>query len=156
MGTKRQTPPDPAPSASSRSSATSTARVVRSLQRSRMERRTVYLLIGAVLGIWLFVVFANALADASTQSARLTAEQRVNASLAAQASAGAIEIDTIKGQTFLDFLARSYGMGESTELPFALAPGAPPPPAMVPLGARDVENAAPTPLDDWLDLLIGS
>ena len=97
MGTKRQTPPDPAPSASSRSSATSTARVVRSLQRSRMERRTVYLLIGAVLGIWLFVVFANALADASTQSARLTAEQRVNASLAAQASAGAIEIDTIKG-----------------------------------------------------------
>ena len=52
MAGKRGTPDSAAPAASG--AATSTARVVRSLQCSRLERRTVYLIIGAVLGIWLF------------------------------------------------------------------------------------------------------
>lgn len=155
MATKRKTPPDPVP-APSRSAAATTDHVVRSLSRSRMERRTLYLIVGAVAGIWLFVVFANALADASAQNARLAAEQRVNATLEAQASAGAVEIATIQGQTFLDFLARSYGYGELAELSFALTPDAPPPPSMAPLGAGEVRTAATTPLEDWLDLLIGS
>ena len=153
---QRSTPPDPVPSASSRSAAASTDRVVRSLQRSRMERRTIYLIVGTVLAIWLFIVFANALADVSTQTARLATEQQVNASLEARATAGAAEIEAIRSETFLEFLARSYGRGESTELPFALSPGAPPPPSMAPLGARDRETAATTPLEDWLELLVGS
>ncbi len=156
MASKRKPPPDPVTPVASRSAASSTSRVVGSLQRSRMERRTIYLLVGAVVGMWLFVVFANALADASAQNARLTAEQRVNASLEARATAGAIEIETIKSQTFLEFLARSYGVGELSELPFALTPGAPPPPSMVPLGQTEARTAATTPLEEWLDLLIGS
>jgi hypothetical protein len=154
MAGKRGTPDSAAPAASG--AATSTARVVRSLQRSRFERRTLYLLIGAVLGIWLFVVFANALADASAANERLAREQGVNATLKARASAGAVEIETIGEQTFLEFLSRSYGMGEPDERPFALAPGAPAPPPMEPLGADDPTTAVTTPLEDWLELLVGS
>ncbi len=148
--------PASAPAAVSRSASASTARVVRSLRRSRMERRTVYAIIGVILATWLFVVFANALADASDANARLAVEQRVNASLSAQAAAGAVEIERIRDETFLEFLSRSYGMGEPVEHPFALAPGAPAPAAMTPLGGGDSDSPATTPLDDWLDLLIGS
>lgn len=155
MPTERTSPSDPAPAAS-RSAVASTARVVRSVQRSRLERRTVFLLAGGVVGVWLLFVFANALADASDQAARLTSERQVNASLQARVDAGAVEIVTIAGTGFQDFIARSYGMGAPGERPFALLTGAPPPPAMVPLGEDPVTASASTPLEDWLELLVGS
>lgn len=154
MARKRSTP-DATPPATS-GAAASTERVVRSLQRSRFERRTLYLIVGAVAGIWLFVVFANALADASSANTRLATERQVNAALKARATAGAEEIETIGQQSFLEFLARSYGRGERAERPFALAPGAPAPASMEPLGADDPTTAVTTPLEDWLELLVGS
>ena len=154
MVRKRSTPDSTPPAVPG--AAASTARVVRSLQRSRFERRTLYLIVGAVAGIWLFAVFANALADASSATTRLAAERQVNAGLKAQATAGAVEIETIGQQSFLEFLARSYGRGERAERPFALAPGAPAPPSMEPLGAADPTTAVTTPLEDWLELLVGS
>lgn len=155
MPTDRTTPLEPTQTAS-RSAVASTARVVRSVQRSRLERRTVFLLVGGVVGIWLLFVFANALADASDQAARLTAERQVNASLQARVDAGAVEIGTIAGSAFQNFIARSFGRGVPGERSFALAPSAPPPPVMVPLGEDPVTAAMSTPLDDWLDLLVGS
>ncbi len=154
-----RTPSDPVhPSVpvASRSATVSTARVVRSIQRSRTERRTVFLVIGTVVSIWLLVVFANALADASEQAARLAQESAVNASLQARVDAGAVEIGTISGGGFQDFLARTYGIGAPGERRFDLAPGAPPPPVLTPLGHEVTTASATTPLEDWLDLLIGS
>jgi hypothetical protein len=153
MATDRSTPEHASPTASGAASA---ARVVRSLQRSRFERRTLYLIVGSIVGIWLFVVFANALADAAAANGRLAQEQQVNATLKARATNGAVEIETIGKPTFLEFLARSYGMGEPEERPFALAPGAPAPAAMEPLGADDPTTATTSPLEDWLELLVGS
>lgn len=152
---RKRTTPDQATAAPS-GAAASTARVVRSLQRSRLERRTLYLIIGAVVGVWLFVVFANALADASAANARLAQEQQINDTLTAKADAGAVEIEQIQDQTFLEFLARSYGMGELSERPFALSPGAPAPAPMEPLGADDPTTVVTTPFEDWMQLLVGS
>jgi hypothetical protein len=127
------------------------------MQRSRRERRTVYLLMGLVLGAWLFMVFANALADANEQRARLALERAENERLAALVEAGTQEIVTIDEPAFLQLLARGYGMGVPVERPFALAPGAPPPPELRPLGQpRERPVASSTPVDDWVELLIGS
>ena len=56
-----------------------------------------------VVGAWLFIVFANALADASAQSSRLERERAANAELQARVDAGSVEIAAIQGRTFLDF-----------------------------------------------------
>lgn len=158
MPTDRTAPSDPdrPTPTSSRSAVTSTVRVVRSVRRSRLERRTLFLSAGSVVGIWLLVVFANALADASGQAALMAHEEAVNASLQARADAGAAEIVTVAGSAFQEFIARSYRMGAPGERAFALAPGAPPPPEMVPLGQDPVTASTSTPLEDWLDLLVGS
>ena len=159
MRTSRPVPPDPADRdlpGPSRSSTAGAAYVIRSLQRSRRERRTLFVAISAIVGVWLLVVFANALADASDQTARLARERVVNTSLQAQVAAGGAEIATIQGRVFLDFLARSYAMGEPHERPFALLQGAPPPPVMSPLGQQAAPLASTTPLEDWIELLIGT
>jgi hypothetical protein len=125
------------------------------MRRARIERRTAFIAGGLVAGLWLLIVFAGALADASTQAARLRQERAVNAELQARVTAGTAEIRTIQLRGFQDFLARAYGMGETAEHPFALSPGAPPPPSMLPLGEDPVTAAVTTPLDDWLALLFG-
>src|SRR5687767_14339604 len=128
MPTPRIAPSEPA--GASRPVAGSAARVLRSVGRSRAERRTLLVAGVALLSVWLLVVFANALADASEQAARLARETQVNASLQARVAAGAVEIGTVSGSSFQDFLARSYGMGLQGERTFALAPDAPPPPVL--------------------------
>jgi hypothetical protein len=128
---------------------------MRSMRRSRTERRSVLIAVGVVVGVWLILVFANALADASEQSARLAREQAVNDALQARVEAGAGEIATIQQRSFLDFLARGYSMGEREERTFALAAGAPPPPVMTPLGAGMAEPPAASTGGGWLDLFLG-
>ena len=136
-------------------STASTARVVRSLRRSRLERRSAGIACAAVVGVWLLVVFAGALADASDQAARLAKEQAINDQLQARVAAGDAEIDAIAQRSFMDLLARGYGMGATAERPFSLAPGAPPPPVMVPLGRSTAQAPPTTPFEDWMRLLIG-
>jgi len=132
------------------------ARFGGSLRRTSIERRTALVAVGLVIAVWLLVVFAGALADASEQAARLAREQAVNDALTARVVAGSAEVVTIQERSFLEFMARSYGMGQSRERPFSLAPGAPPAPLLVPLGQEAVALTPSTPLEDWLDLLIGA
>lgn len=146
--------PTPVP-ATTRVSRSATTRAVRSIRRSRIERRSATVAIAMVVGLWLLVVFADALADASAQASRLTREQAVNAALEQRVAAGDVEIATVQSRAFLDFLSRGYRMGELPERSFALAPGAPPPPVITPLGHETVVVPPTTPLDDWLDLLLG-
>ena len=46
-------------------------------------------------------------------------------------------------------------MGEPQERQFALAPGAPAPRVMRPLGEEVETEPVTSPLEDWLDLLLG-
>ena len=59
----------------------------------------------------------------------------------------------------LALVARGYSLGSTVERPFVLAADAPPLPEGAPgSGARRISPDAPTrsPLDAWLDLLLGS
>ena len=86
---------------------------------------------------------------------RQAQEEATNAALRAQVAAGRAEIAYIQTAPFLQFEARSYGMGLPRERSFALEPGAPSPKPITPLGSADQPPSTTTPLDDWVKLLFG-
>jgi cell division protein FtsB len=122
----------------------------------RAERRTIGAVVGILLTLWLVAVFGRALADSNALNDRQVREEATNAALRAQVAAGRAEIAFIQTDRFLQFQARSYGMGLPHEKAFALEPGAPDPRPITPLGSTDEPSTATTPLDDWLRLLFGS
>jgi hypothetical protein len=119
------------------------------------ERRTIGLVLGVLVTIWLVAVFGRALAQANSLNERQAREEATNASLRAQVAAGRAEIAFIQTGPFLQFESRSYGMGGAREHAFALESGAPAPAALVPLGSTAEEVRGSTPADDWLELLFG-
>lgn len=123
---------------------------------SGAERRTIGAVVGILLTVWLVAVFGRALADSNALNERQVREEATNAALRAQVAAGRAEIAFIQTDRFLQFQARSYGMGLPREKAFALEPGAPDPRPITPLGSTDEPSTATTPLDDWLKLLFGS
>ena len=156
MPARHASPADPASRRPTAPGSSASGRLVPTFQRARLERRTVVIAVSAMAALWLLVVFAGALADASTQAARLQEARATNAALQARVDAGAVEIEAIQRRSFQDFLARAYGMGMPAERSFALAPDAPPPPSMLPLGEDPATARASTPFDDWLELLFGA
>jgi cell division protein FtsB len=122
---------------------------------SGTERRTLGAIVGILVTIWLVAVFGSALADSNALNARQTREEATNAALRAQVAAGRAEIAYIQTDPFLQFEARSFGMGMPRERAFALEPGAPDPRPITPLGSSDEPPIATTPLEDWLKLLFG-
>jgi cell division protein FtsB len=120
-----------------------------------LERRTVGLVALLVVGIWLVVVFGHALADANTINADAARARAENDALRARVEAGRREIAFIQTDTFLSLEARAYGMGRRGERAFALEPGAPSPPPLVPLGGEPSPQVPPTPLEEWVALLFG-
>lgn len=119
------------------------------------ERRTLGIVVGIVVTVWLVAIFGRALADSNALDQRQAREEATNAALRAQVAAGRAEIAFIQTDTFLQFEARSYGMGLTRERAFALEPGAPDPRPITPLGSGDEPSSQRTPLDDWLRLLFG-
>jgi cell division protein FtsB len=109
-----------------------------------------------LVSVWLVVIFGRALAEANSLTARLAQEQSVNDELRARVEAGRREISLAQTAAVLDFEARLFGMGRPGEKPFALDPGAPPPPALARLGNESPPPPPSAPLDDWLRLLVGT
>ena len=109
-----------------------------------------------LIGIWVVFVFAGALARANELGGQAARELAINEQMRQQVADGQAEIGFIQSHPFLSFEARSYGMGKRGERAFALAPGAPSPAPIIPLG-----DTAPTtaesrgPLDDWLSTFFG-
>jgi hypothetical protein len=119
------------------------------------ERRTLGVVVGILITVWVVAIFGRALADSNALDQRQAREEATNAALRAQVAAGRAEIAFIQTDTFLQFEARSYGMGASRERAFALEPGAPDPRPITPLGTADEAPSDHSPLDDWLKLLFG-
>jgi hypothetical protein len=119
------------------------------------ERRTIGVIVGLLVTLWLVAIFGRALADATALNERQAREEAINASLRAQVAAGRQEIAFIQTDPFLHFEARTYGMGTGREHAFALEPGAPPPQPITPLGGTVEEMNGSTPVEDWLRLLFG-
>ena len=121
-------------------------------------RRQVGMLIGAILAIWIIAVFARQVGEASAASTRAEAMAAANAELRAEIAAAERELAFIQREAYILQEGRGYGLGRSREIPFALAPGAPPLAPDAP-GSAAVRLGAPTervtPFDRWLELLFG-
>jgi hypothetical protein len=111
---------------------------------------------GSALAVVLvLLVFARALSDASATTERAAMQRAENIQLEQRLAAGRREVELVKREEFVRLQARAYGFGEPGERAFALAPGAPSPRPITPLGAEPVGSRPAGPLDAWLELLFG-
>lgn len=123
-------------------------------RRAPLGRRHLMALVAAVPVLLITLGFTRALSDGSAVNERAAIVRAENARLQERLDAGRREATLVRGEPFLRSEARAYGFGEPGERAFALASGAPPAPPIALLGSTD-ERAAPSPLDDWLELLFG-
>ena len=129
-----------------------------SLPIAGITRRRLAGLIGALMAVWIVVVFARQVGEAQAAASRAEQLATDNVTQSAEVAGLARELDQIQRQRYIEQQARGYGLGGAKEIPFALAPHAPsladdaPGSASVRLGA---EHSRVTPLERWLTLLFG-
>jgi hypothetical protein len=129
-----------------------------SLSVAGITRRRVGWVAAGLVSIWIVVVFARQVGDATTAANRATQMALDNAALAAEVEALRVEVAMIVEPAFVGQQARGHGLGSSNEIPFTLDPSVPAPvdgapgSASVRLGADDDRQA---PLEAWLSLLFG-
>lgn len=123
-----------------------------------ITRRHMAAVIGVLLAVWIVIVFARQVGEASaatTQAERIAIE---NVQRQVQVAALERELELIARPRYIAQQARGYGLGSEREIPFALAPDAPalpddaPGSAAVRVGA-DIDPVSP--LERWLTVLFG-
>jgi cell division protein FtsB len=123
-----------------------------------ITRRRVGWIAAGLLSIWIVVVFARQVGDATTAANRAADMAIENAALAAEVEALRNEVAMIVEPAFVAQQARGHGLGTPREIPFTLDPSVPAPvdgapgSASVRLGANDDRQS---PLEVWLSLLFG-
>jgi cell division protein FtsB len=123
-----------------------------------LTRRRMALLIGALVAAWVIVLFARQVGDASAATARADAMRVSNTRLTADVAGLESELALIQKQAYIEQVAREFRLGEPKEIPFAVAPDAPPlgpdapGSAAVRLGTAGTTSTA---LDSWARLLFG-
>ena len=131
---------------------------LRSLPIAGIGRRQLGMLFGAILAVWVIGLFARQVGDASAASTRAETIAAANEALRHEVSSYRHELAFIQRQEYVVQQARGYGLGKAREIPFTLAPDAPPLPEDAP-GSASVRVGAPversSPLDIWLELLFG-
>ncbi|GAC1674543.1 MAG: hypothetical protein NVS9B8_17060 [Candidatus Limnocylindrales bacterium] len=123
-----------------------------------ITRRRVGWVAAALVSVWILVVFARQVGDATAASNRAAQLAADNAALAAEVQSLQGEVNLVVRPEYVAQQARGYQLGEPREIPFTLdqsvvtpvdgAPGS----ASVRLGAHDDRR---TPLESWLSLLFG-
>jgi hypothetical protein len=114
--------------------------------------------LGVVVVVWIVITFARQAGAAAEASARADELRLANADLAAELADLESELRFIQRRTYIEIEMRGYGLGRAREIPFTLAPGAPPldpdapGSAAVRLGEQEPEVS---PLESWLSLLFG-
>lgn len=123
-----------------------------------ITRRRVAWGLAAGVSVWIVLMFARQVADASAATDRANRLRVENAAISEQVAALQQEYSLVQGQAFIQQQARAYGLGTSRERPFRLAVDAQPLSADAP-GSASVAlgaNASPdSPLEAWLGLLFG-
>jgi cell division protein FtsB len=123
-----------------------------------ITRRRVGWVAAGLVSVWILVVFARQVGDATAAANRAVQLAADNAALAAEVQALQGEVDLIVRPEYVSIAARAHGLGAPHEIPFALSPSVAAPvdgapgSASVRLGAQ-VDHQ--TPLESWLSLLFG-
>jgi cell division protein FtsB len=112
--------------------------------------------VGALVVLWIVLVFARAVAASSAAHARADALRAQNVALEERYVSEQRELAVLQGDAFVKLQARAYGMGTAGERIFSLQAGAPSP-KPIPLLGQATSDASPraAPLDAWLTLLFG-
>lgn len=124
-------------------------------RRLRPTRLQLGVVMGIVVALWFVLAFARTMSQLNEATTRTAGVRAENAALTQRLAAAQAEADLLQSDAYLRFAARSFGMGGAGERAFGLAPGAPSPAAMVPLGQSTAAQQQATPLDNWLSLLFG-
>jgi hypothetical protein len=113
--------------------------------------------LGVLLAVWILFVFARQVSEAAAATGRAEAMVDANAAKRAAITGLERELDRIQQPRFILQQARAYGLGGSREIPFTLAPDAPPLGEHAPGSAAQRVGAEPavSPLERWLTLLFG-
>jgi hypothetical protein len=121
-------------------------------------RRQLTLIVGAVAIVWIGVLFARQIGDASAAATRAEDLAVANDTLRDDIEGYRRELALIQRQEYVLIQARGYGLGKGREIPFSLAADAPPLPPDAP-GSAAVRVGAdvqpPTPFERWMELLFG-
>jgi hypothetical protein len=117
-----------------------------------ITRRRVTAAIGMLLAVWIVIVFARQVGEASAEQIAID-----NVSLRREIATLDRELELIGRQRYVEQQARGYGLGGRREVAFTLAQDAP---ALAPdaPGSASVRVGAPRavpPLERWLTLLFG-
>jgi cell division protein FtsB len=130
------------------------------IRRRTSTTRSALIFLGQALLVALFVLeFGRNLIGVIQVNTRLAQLRDETAALQARADALTAERVLLDDAAFLELVARGYSLGSAAERPFVLAADAAPLPEDAPgSGARRFSPDASTrsPLDAWLDLLLGS
>ena len=123
-----------------------------------ITRRHVGWVAAGLLSVWIVVIFARQVGEASAAGNRATQLAADNAALAAEVQALEHEVAFIVRPEYVSQQARAYRFGAAKEIPFTLDSSVPAPvdgapgSASVRLGAQETRQ---TPLESWLSLLFG-
>ena len=122
-----------------------------------ITRRRLATILGAVLAVWIVLVFARQVSEASAATGRADAMIAANAARKAEVAGLERELAQIQEPRFVLQQARGYGLGGAKEIPFTLAAGAAPLGADAPGSAakRVGAGSSMTPLERWLTVLFG-
>jgi hypothetical protein len=123
-----------------------------------ITRRRVGFVASALVAIWIVIIFARQVGDATDAANRAAQLAADNAALAAEVKSLETEVAQITEPGHVAIAARGHELGEPDEIPFALDPSVPTPVDGAP-GSASVRLGAtlerPTPLESWLSLLFG-
>jgi len=123
-----------------------------------LGRRQVALILGALVAVWIVVLFARQIGDASAATSRAEELAAANDALRADIEASRRELQLIQRHDYVLLQARGYGLGKGREVPFSLAADVPPLPADAPGSAAvrvGADTTPPTPFERWMELLFG-
>jgi hypothetical protein len=121
----------------------------------RPGRAQILLIVLVIVGFWLVLVYGRALGQINEATAREATVAGEAQALQMELDAGRRELALVQSDAFQSLQARAIGMGKPGERVFALASGAPEPAPIVPLGHSAAPAAPKTPLEAWLELLLG-
>jgi cell division protein FtsB len=123
-----------------------------------ITRRRVGWVAAGLVSVWIVIVFARQVGDATTAASQAAQLAQDNAALAAEVQSLQGEVNLIVRPEYIAIAARAHRLGADREIPFALDPSVPAPvdgapgSASVRLGAQAERQ---TPLESWLSLLFG-
>ena len=123
-----------------------------------ITRRRVGFVASAFVAIWIVIVFARQVGDATDAANRAAQLAADNAALAAEVKSLENEVAQITRPEHVAIAAHGHQLGAPDEIPFTLDPSVAAPADGAP-GSASVRLGAtqdrPTPLESWLSLLFG-